>query len=310
MKRPAPEGEQSFRPDENENVDTAEHWQEIYEQVIGSETEPRELTTALLFEMASHFAVSGDYDKKAEIYEWIGVHPDANTDDVVRVKTYREDLKRRFAADEKGDVNVNQLREALEALRSLPEPEGVEARSEWLQAIGQCHLMLKEFKEAIQVQSQILKFLDNPETTLDKKLYFLETIMAMKIENKELDDELERFFDQHDSLIADSQMSEAHTKRAQGAVTELRGRAAIMKQDWPAVVDYFLKCFEIFPSVRNKAKCVVPFLYALDKAGIDNNRRAELENYFVKNRKEIMPTDLVGMFKEQHEYLLSKPGLA
>ncbi len=245
--------------------------QKIYQQLERSEKSPTDFTTAFLFEMASQFAVKGDFTAKNKIYEeFILKHSDANSDDKARVFIYRADLQRRNG-DPKG---------ALETLQAIQSPIGNMARAEWLQSAGQCYLILGDLQQAFGVQRQILKLFVGSSIPPDKQLYYLETLMAMKLRANETDEELDEFFRIYEQLLENPSLSGAIKERAQAALEILRGRAESRKGNLAAATNHYWACFELAPAVRNKTVAVLQFLYC--RWQIDPND----DSPFVQNAME------------------------
>lgn len=278
-----------------------ENYAEVYQKLLSGEMAPVEVEVQFLFEMASQFAAAGQYDKKAEIYGWVLGHPRATDDEVIRVQTYQCDLKRR-----KGNPE-----EALAELLALTPPLDSMALCEWLQAIGQCHLMMGDVQEALVVQRQIIALFSRGQIPVHRQLYHVETILAMKQRAGEADEELERFFQLYKQLLDDPSLEGAIKQRARAMLESLRGSAELQKGNFKAAARYYQRYANIAPAARNKVVAAVQFLYCCWQLyPYDHSMEVQLAKAFFQNhRGELQPTDIAAL-RTEYDFVMKKLGLS
>lgn len=261
------------------------NYEESYRQLEKGEKSPQDFTVEFLFEMASEFVVGGDFAAKKKIYEeFILRHPWASIDDKARVLVYRADLQRRD-----GDPKA-----ALEILKTIEPPKEKIAWAEFLQAAGQCCLKLGDLKQALPLQRQIIRLFTGGKIPVDKKLYYLEGMMAMKLAGDEADEELDELFRTYEQLLSNSLLSGVIESRAEAALATLRGRAEFRKGNLTAAANYYWQCLETAPAVRDKAVAALEFLHC--RWRIDPNDNSPLvrkaAEFYKTNWKTMQTTDI------------------
>lgn len=284
---------ENFEPTPDQ-ADEQPDWKRQFAQLESGEVRSETFTPQQLFELATDAAISGDYGAKAKIYqEYIFNHPEASDDDKFRVEIYQQDLTRR-----NGDPKTA-LAE-LESLREKYATNEAAADTEYFHAVGQCHLMLGQLDQAVASNREVLSHCDDSIPS-DKQLYFMESMMAVKLASGKPDEELDELFSRYQALLDASDLGELHRNRALSALYSLQGTAAVEKGDSNAAAESYRQFFAVAPSDRDKTVAALRYLAIRLLEPIE--RQAEdvqtLTDFFRSHHDLLQATDIAAL---QNEY--------
>jgi len=228
---------------------------ELYDGLMAGTKNPADVEISELFELADRIAiVDGNFTAKQQIFEWIHQRPRLTNDDCFRVGVFVFDLKRRQGDAEDAYDNLLGI-EVEMPLRS------VLARAEWLQAVGQCLLVLRRFNEAVDAQRKIVEEMDD-SISVRRQLYYLETFIALKQHARQFDDELNDYFAIYRQLLAKTtELGEAERARALSGLAFLEGQYHVAQLDWRKAASSFDEEFGLGPADRQKAVGSLMYLY-------------------------------------------------
>lgn len=243
---------------------------------------------ASLFDQARDAAASGDYGKKEEIYRTILGRPDATLVDRFRVETYFADLVRRHG-------KPDEAQSMLELLTLPDKPYPFFAEAEYWQALGQCQFMRQEFDAALVTMRNILSVEAFDELPIDKRLYHLESGLAIKLALRQLDPETSNWFGLYDRLASEPTLTGPIGERARALRHDLGGDLAILQEAPQSALSHFRKCFDCAPAVRNKVVAACKALSLMYSANVETQRQAEFETFVRANWGVLLPTDLAGI---------------
>lgn len=269
---------------------------DAFERLEAARLAPNGLSLVELFALADELAANGRFDEKKEVVlKIVPLHPDyiQNVEAQVRVKTYRYDLVRRDGRPIEALKGLHAV-----AISSVCQPMAIAL---YLQAIGQCYL--KQLPEqgqpiaaaALFVQRKIFALDGYGEFPVDKQLYFIETIIDMKLRLYENDDELSDFLEEYNRLLEDLNEDDSFRPRAIGMLLYYIGQYKFLNGDHAAAAKSMSESLEHFPSDRNLAMSGLlglSYLAPLSNWSKDDPQVIELRNAFVDNHNKLLQTDV------------------
>lgn len=256
----------------------------LYKSLISKDRSPEEFSTGQLFDLASQMAVAGQYPAKQRIYEdFILNHSAATEADKFRVHTYRYDVVRRGGRAERALAGLSAMEESSDDPNALVE---------YLQAKGQCYLMMGKLEECLESQRRIMQNLD--QLPPDKQLYYLETFIDFKIRSEQADEELAQIFQRYKKVLDGANLQMDVRARAEGMYFDLQGKAHLLRREFSRAQSCYRQAVEKMPSVRNKAVSALGYAYSSLQANPEE-RDAEtvrMIEFFKANKSVLQPTDL------------------
>ena len=274
-----------------------QEWQSIYRSLVSGKILSQDFEPYFLFELASKAVVSGDFEAKKTIYEqFIFPHPKATQDDKTKVLVYRYDRDRRSG----------NYRQALDSLSSLTAPSDVFGKAEYLQAIGQCQLILEGPQIALETQRQIIALSGFPELPTDKQLYYLETIIAMKLAGKQADEELDEYLSTYEQLLK-IPLEGVFRKRAVASFYSVQARAYELKQDFRTAAKFHFTALKKAPDNRSKTGSALEYLFCIWKFNSKENSPGTqtLVKFFKSHENLLQPTD-IHQLQEKYDFVKAK----
>jgi len=276
-------------------------WKEIYRKLVSNKASIDKLETHFLFDLASQAAVSGDYETKRAIYEeFIFAHPRASQNDKTRVFVYRCDQERRTG---RPDLALNHL-------ESLMPPSDISGKAEYLQAVGQCELMLYGPAISLKTQRKIADSVRFQELAVDKQLYYLGTMVDMKIKAKQLDDEFNGYYGRYRNLINSNlfkALKPAFKKREISTFHSLEADLYELKQDFRTAAKIHADSFKEAPAIRDKVCAALRYLWCVWKADPhDNSLITRNIALFFKNNKDKMQATDIHALQEKYNYIKAR----
>ena len=263
---------------------------ELYQMLLNKQCDPSDLPLAELYELGDQMAiVGGNFSAKKIIYDWIERHLQATDDDRFRVSVFRFDLLRRQGKTDEAYCNL---------LVMAMEQRSVSAQLEYLQAIGQCLLVLKRFDEAVDAQRQLIELMDQ-NVLVRRRLYYLETMLALKQHASQYDDELDGCLDLSLNLLNEAtELSEPERNRALGGLRFVQGQQHIAHGAWRQAAGCFAQEFEFGPADREKVVGSLMYLYSRLRE-ITDDPDAALHVAFLRGHlNSLQPTDIQILQKE------------
>ena len=258
-----------------------ENYQKNYEDLT---QKFNDLSVGYLFEMAGYFAVRGDFDKKAEIYQLITQHCKATMSDLFAVATYACDQKRRKGSATAALAGLNEL--------AIPKSTPVLFLAEYQHARAQCLLALQENEKATQVARSILALSGFAKLPADKRLYYLECLLGIKEKNRNFDEEYNKLLRRYEKAM--DAMGIEHS-RVIGSFLYFTACRYQEKKKYQTAAIFYLARHLIAPDPRSKVMAACKIIHCLSlldlKISDSYNIYDEMKEYFIAHRHELQVVD-------------------
>lgn len=269
----------------------------VYDKLVSGVLSPEDFTTQQLFDLATQMVVAGNFQAKSVIYnQFIINHRAAMVSDKFRVFVFGYDMMRR-----RGEP-----KEALALLKKAPTLDiSSEALAEYWQAIGQCYIALGD-PECLKTQRIIFRLFEYDILPTDKRLFYLETMLAMKLYFGQMDDEeTDTLFEKYSQILHSGQIPEGPVHdRAMAMLCDLKATAYIQREDWEKAQVLYLQAVAAAPAMRNKVVSAIGFLYSVWHEDLNYNAEpvGEMVALYKDNQSALQPADLT-VYREQIHFV-------
>lgn len=269
-----------------------------YQKLIENPEQLKDLEVRYLFEMAEQpFAAKDGYAIKNKIYfELIRDHPDATSEDILRVNCREGDLQRRNAKG--GDEEaIKKAIEFLEGVNSgILEDTPIDTIAAIKQALTQAYYHGKQLDKAADILRKFCNDVRFKELPPFRRAMMLESLASFHLDLNDTEDAAAAIHDMHGMLI-DQNLQPHEVPRAVGGFNHISGDLELKRGRFGLAAEYYNALHTTFnPDLRNQIVGAIRFVQCkILERKTDDPRFSEMGEFVKQKYAQLEPTDFVGL---------------